>query len=366
MATAKYKKNKRGEFEARIWDGTYNADGSKHRAYLVSKKSSADLERKVADLKRKVKEGSVPQSNITFGEYSRRWLEVYKAGKEKNTQRMYRTSVTTYLAFLDNIPMSDLRQFHIQQAINMHLDHPRTCKDIKSTASQIIRAAIRDRILPRVASEDLLEGITLPRYVKAARRALTAAETQAFFNVRLDARKDSFLSTLYYTGVRKGEALGLRSEDFDWDKMTVSISRVVIFDGNRPEIKPYPKSERGTRLIPLPAEIIPRVRPYTESQDGFLWHTKTCELMTDTGYDKFWKSIVRALNLVASTPIEGLTAHIFRHNYCTLLCYQVPMLSTKMIAQILGDDERMVLDVYSHILAEKEDVAGAISAAFAR
>ena len=47
----KYTKNSRGEYEARVWDGTYNADGSKHRKKLVSKKSSADLERMVNEYK---------------------------------------------------------------------------------------------------------------------------------------------------------------------------------------------------------------------------------------------------------------------------------------------------------------------------
>ena len=28
MAKAKYKQNSRGEWETKIWDGTYNADGS--------------------------------------------------------------------------------------------------------------------------------------------------------------------------------------------------------------------------------------------------------------------------------------------------------------------------------------------------
>ena len=67
MATAKYKKNYRGEYEARIWDGTYNPDGSKHRKRLVSKKSSADLERQVNRLKNEVENGKyVQKTDIYF------------------------------------------------------------------------------------------------------------------------------------------------------------------------------------------------------------------------------------------------------------------------------------------------------------
>ena len=54
--------------------------------------------------------------------------------------------------------------------------------------------------------------------------------------------------------------------------------------------------------------------------------------------------------------INGLTAHIFRHNYCANLCYQMPNISIKRIAQLLGDSEKMVLEVYNHVLEQKENV----------
>ena len=63
----------------------------------------------------------------------------------------------------------------------------------------------------------------------------------------------------------------------------------------------------------------------------------------------------------APENITGLTAHIFRHNYCTNLCYQIPKISIKKIAQLLGDTEKMVLDVYNHIILEKEDAASAVN-----
>lgn len=69
------------------------------------------------------------------------------------------------------------------------------------------------------------------------------------------------------------------------------------------------------------------------------------------------------MNRVAKKPVCGLTAHIFRHNYCTSLCYQIPRISIKNIASLLGDDEAMVLRIYNHIMLEKEDTAGAVEAA---
>ena len=40
------------------------------------------------------------------------------------------------------------------------------------------------------------------------------------------------------------------------------------------------------------------------------------------------------------------------------------MISIKKIAEMLGDTERMVMEVYNHIVLDKEDAAGAADKAF--
>ena len=86
------------------------------------------------------------------------------------------------------------------------------------------------------------------------------------------------------------------------------------------------------------------------------------EPITHSSYVKMWERIRKVISDVTGEPCD-LTAHIFRHNYCTQLCYQIPTVSIKRIAQLLGDTESMVLNVYNHIMLEKEDSAGAINAA---
>ncbi len=45
--------------------------------------------------------------------------------------------------------------------------------------------------------------------------------------------------------------------------------------------------------------------------------------------------------------------------------YQMPSISIKRIAQLLGDTEKMVLEVYNHVLGEKENVQEVVSNAMA-
>ena len=169
---------------------------------------------------------------------------------------------------------------------------------------------------------------------------------------------------------RSSEALALIPQDFDFKKKTVSISKAWV-DGT---IKPYPKSANGIRVIPLPDAAIPHIKGFVESESSYIFHGQDQEIMTANAYRRMWESIICSLNMAVGynpqskksryKPIQGLTAHVFRHNYCTELCYQIPTISTKMIAKLLGDNEKMVIEVYSHLLEEKENTADAVNNIF--
>ncbi len=374
MAKTKYSYNeKRGAWIASVWDGTYDEKGRKHRRQISSKKSSRDLENQIDAIRQSVKErGAIEFSDQSFYDYALHWLSVSKASRERNTRFMYENAIRVHLSFLGNIRISDIRHSHFQQAINRQLDHPRTCEIIALTFRQIVKSAVRDHLLPRSALDDILADVSLPARQKKEKRPLTDLEKRAVAEADLDGRKRSFLLVLYYCGLRREEALALRADDFDWSDKVVRIRRVIVYDGNNPELKNYPKSENGLRDVPLPDVLIEQIRDYVDSTTGFLFRGRNAEMMTLSAYVRMWDSIVLALNVAASynpftrknrteKPIQGLTAHIFRHNYCTELCYQIPSISTKMIARILGDTEKMVLDVYSHIVEQKENVQDAIN-----
>ena len=370
MAKAKYTKNSRGEYETKIWDGTYNVDGSKHRKRLVSRKSSADLERQVNQLKSEVENGQyVQNTDVTFLEYARSWLKTKKAAREMNTRKMYENIIETHLSFLEGVRLSDIRNSHFQLAINNALDKPRTCQQIEITFKQILKMAVADNYIGVGMYDKICADINLPCYVKKEKRPLTQVEKAAISKVSFTAREKAFVYIIYSCGLRRGEALALSKFDFKTEngKMSVSITKALIFPNNASEIKPMPKSNNGFRTVPVPDTTAAYLKEYLAALPGtYLFTCRDGSIMTHSAYVKMWQSIVRKMNHAAGGTdafpvISDLTAHIFRHNYCTNLCYQVPAISIKKIAQLMGDTEKMVLDVYNHIMDEKEDAAAVVN-----
>lgn len=371
MAVKKYSKCADGYYRAKVWDGTYDEHGKKNRINLFSKKSSADLERKVNALKQSIAEGKrIQTTEMTFLAYADEWLETYKAVRCNNTKKMYRNIIDNHLSALDGVKLQDLRRVHFQMVINSALEKPRTCQQIKLTFKQIVNAAMKDRLLPANALQIICEDIELPKYKATEKRPLSEAEKKAIKTADFSPMERTFVYIIYGCGLRRAEVLALRPMDIDLKRAELTVKQAVEFNGNNPSLK-APKTENSRRTVPMPGFLVDHLKEYLpELHSAFLMHTRDGSMMTKSAYRRMWENILRKMNTAAGGTdsihvIYGLTAHIFRHNYCSELCYQIPAISTKKIAQLLGDTEKMVIDVYSHIMEEKEDAQSVIETAIA-
>lgn len=363
MAKAKYMQGSDGYYRTKIWDGTYNKDGSKHRALLSSKKSSADLEKRVNDLKAKVNVDQVIQeTELSFLVYARLWKKTYKQVREDNTQTMYENIIEKHLIALDGLKLRDIRKTHFQMVINNASEKPRTCQQISLTFKQIIKAAVQDKYLPPAALNNICTGIDLPKYNPNEKRALYPEEIAAFKNADLSPMERCFVYIIYGCGLRRGEVLALNKDiHINLKKRELTVNTSVRFKNNDPGTK-GPKSNNGLRKVPMPRYLVEYLSEYIPTLNSpYLIHKKDGGIMTKSSYDKMWAQIKKKMNMAAGgnenlQVIYGFTAHTFRHNYCTSLCYQVPKISIKKIAQLIGDTESMVLRVYNHIKEERENV----------
>ena len=367
----KYKKQKDGRYQTKVWDGTYTKDNLKHYITLYSDKSSGDLEKIVAEYKAMRDEGKVTvRSDILFLDYSREWLKTYKKVRERGTQIMYENIIEKHFSYLSSLKLTDLSRTHFQLLINNAAEYPRTCQQIKITFCQVLKCAVSDKLLPADAINHICKDIDMPKYVPAEKRGLTSLEKEAIKTADFTDREKAFVYIAYGCGLRRGEILALTVFDISLERSELTINKSLAFDGNNPYLKGT-KTANGERTVPLPPFLKSFLPRYMKTLSGTsLFSTKAGGLMTASAYRKMWESILRKMNTAAGSTeydqkITGLTAHMFRHNYCANLCYQMPSISIKRIAQLLGDTEKMVLEVYNHVLEEKENVQEVVAGAIA-
>ena len=358
MAKKKYTPDKNGVYSTLVWDGTYTPDGRKHRKQLRSKKSSADLEKLVRQFQAQVESRKYVQStDMTFCEYARIWADTYKAGKEINTRKMYDNIIDVHFRQLSGLRLDAVSRIHLQLILNSVT--PSIGRQVYITFRQIIRSAVHDKYITPAAMEDIFSGIDCPRPEKKEKRPLTDAEKQAVFAADLAPMDRAFLWIIYGCGLRREEALALTVFDIDLRRANLAVKRALCFDGNNPYIKGT-KSLNGARNVPIPSFLADYLRGYIKGISGtYLFYTASGSMITLSSYRRMWERIKKAISVETGERCT-LTAHILRHNYCTSLCYQIPTVSIKRIAQLLGDTERMVIEVYNHVILQKEDAAGAV------
>ena len=68
-----------------------------------------------------------------------------------------------------------------------------------------------------------------------------------------------------YTGMRRGEVLGLRWRDIDFDKGTLQIAQTIELIGGKICVT-APKTERSFRTINLPASLLPELIQHRKEQ----------------------------------------------------------------------------------------------------
>lgn len=364
MATAKYKKGKDGYFTARVWDGTYTGT-KKHYKMLRTKKSSKELERMVEEYRREVEERkNIRKTDILFLEYAKQWKAVFKADKAHNTSEMYDNIIKNHLKNLIGVKLCEVDRIHLQAALNIASGHERTQQQIYMTFKQVIESAVSDRLFPANVAEDIFKSVSRPDYKAREKRPLLPDEQKAVFSADFQSMDKVFVYVIYGCGLRRGEALALTVFDVNLKTKELTVSKSHEFVNGKPKEKP-PKSVNGNRTVPIPDKVFPVIRAWVEYRRNigpYLFTTRTGEPLTHSGYVKMWGRIQKAMSESAGRKID-ITAHAFRHNYCTMLCYQIPTISIKRVASLLGDTEAMVLKVYNHIVMEKEDSAGAVNAA---
>ena len=299
--------------------------------------------------------------SILFATYARRWLASTKAVRSLNTRQMYENVIEKHIIpeigdyYFDEISLSDL-----QGIINRRAEKYETCNKIRLTLRQIYAAAADDGIKFDAKPDRLV----LPPKKPNEKRALTEEEKKAIFEADLTEEQAAFVHLLYYTGLRREEALALTAADLDFNNRIVTVHKSLIFDQNAPILKETTKTSTSTRSVLIPSVFVAELASYAKDKNILFPppRFKRDEYMSLSSYVKFWNGIIKKLIPLAPSA-KDLTAHIFRHNYATMLYYS--KVSIKKAAQLLGHSgTQMIMQVYAHLDDEQERTAEKIDTIF--
>ncbi|WP_313150101.1 site-specific integrase [Lysinibacillus capsici] len=347
-------------FRHKYYDSSGKRKEKKKSGFKTEKAAlKALLEVKGATLRGETKH--IENDNLTVTQWLDIWFESnkqkWKPGTITQREIIIRLNIKPLIG---HFKLQKLDRLTYQKSLINALEkkyEPSSIRLIHSIFLIAINAAVEEEIILR----NKFRGISLPstRNKEAELSVLTSDQLRTMLVYTKEHEDETYYSILLllsYTGMRKGEALGLQWKDIDFETQTISIMRNRTRYGTGST-----KTKNSERKIKVGTNVFDQLNRYQKvikekllsygkklEDDDYVFHSLESMIpMPLTTLHKGFKRIIQRAGL------KECTLHSLRHSHATILMNDgVPV---RAIAERLGNTPEMIHTTYGHVLREMED-----------
>ncbi len=269
------------------------------------------------------------------------WLE---EGLARNTLESYNRDLHQFADWLQkrgsellSVSRVDLEQY---LAYKSPQSKPRSIGRLIASLRRFYRYLLRENL---VSADPTLQ-LDSPKLPRSLPKSLTEAEVEALLNQPdveqvLGLRDRAMLETLYATGLRVSELVGLKVTE-------VSLSEGVV--------RATGKGSK-TRLVPLGEEALDWITRYLKEARPKILHGQMADslFVTQRGdamtRQAFWYLIKRHAKLAGIT--KTMSPHVLRHAFATHLLNHGADL--RVVQMLLGHADISTTQIYTHVARER-------------
>src|SRR5665647_780991 len=313
----------------------------------------------------------VAPSKLSLREYLKNeWLPAIEATIRPSSFRAYKQHVECHICpHLGSVQMqklsgSQINALYAKLALNGKKDGKSglsalTIRHVHATLHRALKDAVRWERLMR----NPIDAADPPSIRGDGTRELktwSAEQLRAFLTSTRDDRLAPIWHLLAMTGMRRGEALGLRWEDVDLEAGRVSVRRALIPNGAVVVVS-EPKTAKGRRSVALDPETVEVLKRQAarqlEDQDrkGDAW-TDTGLVFTKEDGEAWHPEVVSRFfrSAVKRSRLPEIRLHDLRHTHATLALRAG--IHPKVVSERLGHATiAITLDTYSHAIPAMQE-----------
>jgi integrase len=341
------------------------------RSFRTRREAQAYLAEALHEIERGV---AVDRSTVTVGEWLEYWLHsvVGPAVEATSLERYTQQCRSHLIPALGSVPLQKLTAARVQatyaQWRNAGLGVPtiRTCHTRLSSA---LRAAVRLGVLSR----NVAQSVTPPRpSLRRQMRVWERDQAKAFLaTAAVHGRLGPFWLLLLATGLRRGEALGLRWRDVDEGAGALRVRQTVQRLRGTSRLKDGAKTPGSARTVVAPPEVFAALRDWRARQLEHRLQLGAAYVDRDLVFagalgqhlcvNTPGRELARLIRLIPPPGVPAIRLHDLRHTYATLTL--ADGMDLKTVSENLGHkDPALTQRLYQHVLpAQRADLAGRVS-----
>jgi integrase len=354
-------------YYAVVYDGVDPGTGKEKRKWVSAGRRRSDAEKLVTDLVKRRNQGvSVATEKLTLGEYlTGRWLPIQESQIRKSTFDSYRRNIELHvLPALAKMPLekltaSDLDALYASLLVRGRKAATRTGEGLAPKTVRSIHLVVHKALADAERKGLVIRNVAAladPPKVGARKQIEIKAWTAEQLDVFLEAIEAHRLAPAFhlasYTGMRRGEVLGLRWKDLDLDANRLSVRQALVSVAYELHISDV-KTGSGRRTIDIEEETVEVLRQWRKAREleagGPIGEEALVFSKPDTTWihpDVFSQTFDR---VVARIVVPEITLHDLRHTHATLLLQAG--VSVKVVCERLGhSNPAFTMSVYQHVL----------------
>lgn len=227
--------------------------------------------------------------------------------------------------------------------------HTRTVKYIHTIVNQVLEHAKSWNLI----GVNVAEQVTCPKVERKPIELLTQAQVNHFLSVIEDDPLYPLYVTIISTGLRRGEALGLKWENVDLEQGVLWVKGIITCVKGKTTWG-EPKTASSRRMVGIPeftVDVLKKHRERQQVESEFVFCTSVGTPYSPRNILRHFKKMAKIAGLPEDTNIHSL-----RHFFVSYaLAQHVPV---KDVQVIVGHtDARFTLSVYAHLMEEAQKEA---------
>lgn len=283
----------------------------------------------------------------------------YQEDKVKaTTLKTYRDRIK-YMQLLDKIKLKDLNVTHYElwrRELSKANIKDSTKNDIQKFIKIVLNWGTKMYGFDFRLFYNKITRFSNPNEIKKEMDFYTFEEFKQFISVEKDIKFKCLYETLYYCGLRRGEARALTWNDINFEDRLLRVNKNITTIGS--ESSPYlsittPKTKSSIRTIPIPEILLNDLKTLLECDKNDIYGFENNYYVF--GNDKpitNSKTRCHKNSLCKKAGVKQIRLHDFRHSCASLLINNGANIT--MVSKYLGHSKiDETLNTYSHMFKNK-------------
>ena len=352
------------------WEARYSAGYDPGTGKQIQKsltgKTQKEVSQKLKAVTTSIDDGTyVAPCKLTVGQWLDIWINEYLGGVKPRTADLYKSVVSVKInPRLGALKLDGLTPHAVQTYFNNLTKEGLAPKTVKNVHG-ILHKALQQAIINGYIKNNPADSTILPRVSRRELKPLDENQISTFLKAIQDHEYGDLFTVTLFTGMRKGEALGLLWDCVDLESGILKVDKQLqLIRGSKGQYQMVPTKNSKARTITLAPSVVKVLHSVRRKQlenkmlYGSAWEDSGFVFTNELGHHLFastvYKSFKRVMKEIGSPETRF---HDLRHSYAVASIRSGDDIKT--VQDNLGHaTAAFTLDVYGHVTQKmKQDSA---------